>query len=322
MHSQKNKWSKKITFYAFLPTLLIFLSGCMRIDQETGEPVGWMSNFIYNFLVTPMFVALDWFANLVGSYAIALIILTLIIRLVIMPLMLNSQASMIESQAKMNHVKPLTDKIQELAKQTDDPQAQQTLQLKQMEIFKKYNISLGSQLGGCLPLLIQMPFFVAIFHVINHSPEIASETFLGIHLGERSVILSILVGIVYYLQSKLMTPATTTDISDQQQQMTNSMTIMNPLMFFIISITSPAGVALYWLVGGVFGIVQQFITTRYFRPRIEARAERKLGDKPDPSELDQLLKKAKRSIAETKNTQRQVKNKNRKRNAGKQNHRK
>lgn len=324
MRSQLKNIKSKSKLYLGLPALLMILSGCMRIDQETGEPIGWMSNFIYNFIVTPMSNFLDWLAGNIGSYAIALIILTVLVRLIILPLMLNSQASMIESQAKMKHVKPVTDKIQQLMKETDDPQMQQQLHLQQMKLFKQFNIGLGSQLGGCLPLLIQMPVFVGILHVINNSAEIARETFLGIHLGERSIILAIIVGAVYFVQGKMMTAmnANVGSSSPEQQQTANSMALVNPIMFLFISISSPAGVALYWLVGGLFGILQQFFIGRFYRPRIEEKINAKLRQLPDPEELvDLSQQKVKQSMAETKQVKRQTKQKNRRRNAGKQNRR-
>lgn len=328
----KIKNHKRPLLYGGLASLLIFLSGCMRVDPVTNEPIGWMSELIYNYIVIPMNYALDWLAGITGGYAIALIVLTIIIRLIILPPTLNQQKSMIATQAKTNHVKPVADKIQKLIKETESQSERQRLTMEQMKLYREYNISAGSQLLGCLPLFIQMPIFVAIFHVIRTSPEIAQTTFLGIELGQRSVLLAIIVGVIYYLQSLMMTnnlkKTAEKDEDDAQEnaedtaaQMNRSMSLMTPIMFFFFSFTSPAGVALYWLTGGLFAIVQQYFINNYYRPRIEDDVNEKLKDMPDPEKIVNLKEHYKKSMAETKrqqDTADRVRKKNRQRNQGKQ----
>ncbi|WP_018658868.1 membrane protein insertase YidC [Allofustis seminis] len=265
--------NKKIALYTMLPTALLFLSGCMRLDKD-GNPSGWMSELIYNYLVIPLNGFLHFLAGHLGSYALALIVLTIITRVIIIPLGIKQQRSMIESQVKMEKVKPLTDEVQKLINETNDPQQKQMLQLELAKIYKQYGIGIGNQLAGCLPLFLQMPIFVAILHVVHHSQEIANATFLGIQLGQRSVILAILVGLIYFIQSKLIIPPT----SKEQQKMNNSMALTTPIMFLFISLSGPAGSALYWLIGGLIGIAQQVVINHYYRPRIKAEVEEKYKD--------------------------------------------
>lgn len=300
---------KKLGLYALLPTVAIFLSGCMRLDAQ-GNPKGWMSHLIYNYLVLPLNSLLHYLAGNLGSYALALIVLTILFRLIITPLSLNQQRSMIENQVKMQRVKPLTDKIQERLKQTNDPQEQQAIQLEMAKVYKQYGIGIGNQLMGCLPLFIQMPIFVAILHVVNNSKEIASSTFLGIELGQRSFILAILVGAVYYLQSKIMTVGT----EDANQQASKSMALTTPIMFLFISLTGPAGVALYWLVGGIIGVIQQFLINKYYKPKIKAEVEAEYKDMP--VELPDRLKQMETATQEksTSTFEQKQRSRNRRRN--------
>ena len=134
----------------------------------------------------------------------------------------------------------------------------------------------GDTLGGCLPLLIQMPFITAVYAAIRSSQEIASSSFLGIHLGKRSILIVALVVLAYFLQGWLMQKQSTVSSSNPQaQQTTKMMMLMNPLMLGWISWASAAGLGLYFLTGGIFMIVQQLYINHQVRPRIEAMVEEK-----------------------------------------------
>src|SRR5699024_162759 len=141
---------------------------------------------------------------------------------IIFPLNISQQKKTITQQIKMSGVKPVLDEIQAEMKATDDPQEKQELQNELVEVYRENDISLMGGIG-CLPLLIQLPIFTALYQAVSLSPEIKASTFLGISLGERSIILAILAGIVYYAQSVLMMAG----MPEEQKKQSRTMMLMN-----------------------------------------------------------------------------------------------
>lgn len=256
-----------------------FLSGCIRLD-ETGEPQGPFSAFMNDMLIIPTQRLLEWLGGSIGSFGLAIIILTIVIRLIILPIGLRQQKSMMETQVKMNAIKPVTDEIQAEMKETEDPTEKQALQAELMQIYKENDINMFGQLAGCLPLLIQMPVFLSMFFAVQHSEAIANATWLGIPLGERSLMLAIFTGLVYFAQSKFMSAGlnTAASDSDQKQPGAGMMTFTMPIMLFFFSWQSNAGLALYWLVGGFVQIGQSLLTNFYYKPKIQAELKEKNGE--------------------------------------------
>ena len=310
-----------------MASVVLFLSGCMRIDQETGEPQGFMSDIIYNFLVIPTEMLLDWLASAIGGYGLAIIALTILVRLILLPLTFRQRRSMTESQYKMAAVQPALTEIQNEMKETNDPQRQQDLQKEQMQIMQENDINVLGQLAGCLPLLIQMPIFIAVLTVLRNSESIANASFLGVQLGETSIILGLLTGVIYFFQSKLMQKS----MPEAQQKQTGAMMYMTPILMLFISVTGPAGLALYWFAGGIFAIAEALFMNNYFKPKIEKELEEKYGDqkkverKPQPEKkspeptLDRDKIREKNAKANPKNRNRNQGGNGTGRNSGKQN---
>lgn len=254
-------------------SLVLFLSGCMRVDQA-GNPTGGFSQFMYDYLVLPTQQFIEILADIFGSYGLAIIVITIIVRILILPLSIKQQRSTMEQQVKMQAIKPATDEIQAEMKETEDPQEKAELQQELMEVYRENNVSMLGGLSGCLPLLIQMPVFTAMFQAIRMSESIASATWLGIQLGERSIILAIVTGVLYYVQSKVMLMG----MPEEQQKQSKTMMLMNPVMILMFSITGPAGLTLYWFAGGFVAIAQSLVTNLYYKPKLEKELKEKHGD--------------------------------------------
>ena len=190
--------------------------------------------------------------GIVGNYGIAIIIVTILMRILIFPLTLKQEKSM----KKMKDIQPEVDKIRE--KYKDDPQ---TLNQKTMEIYKENNVN---PMGGCLPILIQMPIFVALYYAFVGNTIPSDATFLWFNLkqpdhfmklGAFTInLLPILNTLVTFIQQKIM-------MGVQPQDKNNSMSSMlytMPLMMLFIFYNMPSGVTLYYLVSGVLSVVQQY----------------------------------------------------------------
>lgn len=304
---------KKIALTGSLLSAMVFLSGCMRFDLNTGEPKGFLSEIIYNVLIGPLQKVLHFFGNGLGNYGLAIIVFTVIFRLVLLPLTLKQQKSMTENQLKMSAVQPAIQEIQAELKATEDPQEQQALNLELMQMYRDNDISLGGQLSsGCLPLLLQMPIFVAMLQVLRHTEEISHASFLGIELGERSILLAVLTGALYFFQSRMMIK----DMPEEQQKTAGSTMYVTPVMMLMLGMSGPAGVALYWLVSGVFTLGQQLLNQNYLKPKIEREVQEKLGD---IKVVERKKKQKPQPVADENNETSTTKNNtNRNRNAGKQ----
>jgi len=271
----KNR-TKKWLLSGGMLSIVLFLSGCMRIDPETGTPSGGFSQFLYDYLVLPTQQFIDILADFFGSYGLAIIAITVIVRILILPLSIKQQRSTLEQQAKMATVKPVTDEIQAEMKETDDPKEKQELQAEMMEIYKENNVNMLGGLSGCLPLLIQLPVFTAMFQAIRMSESIQSATWLGINLGDASILLAVLTGILYFIQTKVMQAG----MPEETRKQSGAMMYMSPVMILMFSITGPAGLTLYWFAGGFVAIAQSLYTNLHYKPRLEKEMEKKHGGKP------------------------------------------
>lgn len=191
--------------------------------------------------------------GVVGNYGIAIIIVTVLMRIIIFPLTLKQEKSM----KKMRELQPELEKIKE--KYKDNPQEYQQ---KTAELYRESGVN---PLGGCLPLLIQMPVFVALYWAFSGNAIPADAKFLWFTLKQPDRLfmignfafnlLPILNVGVTYIQQKIMTSATSEQESSQQMQ---TMLYMMPLMMLFIFYKMPSGVTLYYLVSGALSLVQQY----------------------------------------------------------------
>ena len=191
--------------------------------------------------------------GVVGNYGIAIIIVTILMRIVIFPLTLKQEKSM----KKMRDLQPEIEKIKE--KYKDSPQEYQQ---KTAELYRESGVN---PLGGCLPLLIQMPVFVALYWAFSGNAIPADAKFLWFTLKQPDRLfmignfafnlLPILNVGVTYIQQKIMTNTTSGQESNQQMK---TMLYMMPLMMLFIFYRMPSGVTLYYLVSGALSLVQQY----------------------------------------------------------------
>lgn len=198
----------------------------------------------WGFFAVWILKGLQFFHNFTPNYGICIILLTLLVRLITFPLQYKSFVSM----KKLQLVQPELTKIREKFK--DDPQR---MQKESMELFKK---SGANPLGGCLPLLLQMPVFFAFYKVLYSAVELVDAPFiLWIHdLSNKDpfYVLPVLMTGAMFLQQKL-TPNTITDPVQKKMMM------FMPLVFGFIMKDLPSGLSLYIFVSTLFGILQQLM---------------------------------------------------------------
>ena len=216
------------------------------IDPELTDAIeyGW-----FTFIAKPVFTFLQWIHSYVGNWGWAIVILTIVIKLILYPLSYKGMVS-------MNKLKELAPKMKEIqAKYKDDKQRQSAAM---MELYKKHG---ANPMGGCLPLILQIPVFFAIYRVLLNSIELKGADWIfwieDLAVMDPYFVLPILMGASMYLQQKI-TPNT------MQDEMQRKIFQMLPVVFTFFFLWFPAGLTLYWFVNNVFTISQQYYINRLF----------------------------------------------------------
>ena len=301
---------KRIALSIMGVAMLLVLTGCVQVDKATGQPTG----FIWNTIGAPMAEAIKYFATDKGlGFGIAIIIVTIIVRLIILPLGIYQSWKATLHSEKMNALKhvlePHQTRLKEATTQEEKLEAQQALFAAQ----KEHGISMFGGVG-CFPILIQMPFFSAIYFAAQHTEGVSEASFLGIALGSPSWILIACAGVLYYVQSLLSLHG----VEDEtQREQLKKMIYMSPMMIVMFSIFSPASVTLYWVVGGFMMILQQFIVNYIIRPKLRKKVREELAKNPPKVSKTSVARKdvTPESAAVISTS---TKKKNKKRNSGKQ----
>ena len=210
-----------------------------------GENLNLSVDFgFFGIIAVPMLRGLQFFYRYVANYGLAIILLTLVIRLITFPLQYKSFKSM----KKMQEVQPELVKIKE--KYKDDPRK---MQVETMELFKRVG---ANPLGGCFPLLLQMPVFFAFYQVLYNAVELVHAPFYfwitDLSAKDPYYVLPILMTITMFLQTKL-NPTTITDPTQKK------IMYFMPLIFGFIMKDLPSGLNLYMTVSILFGIAQQLM---------------------------------------------------------------
>src|SRR5690625_1902209 len=227
--------------------VIILLAGCTQINTPITED----STGIWNrFFVYPMYSVIIFLAELFKSYGIAIVVVTFIIRLFLLPLNIKQ----LKSTQGMQLIQP---EIKELQKKysSKDQKTQQKLQEETMALFQKHGVN---PLAGCLPILVQMPILIAMYHAIMRTDAIQGNTFLWFALDSPDYVLPIIAGAATFLQQKLMMAGSP---SAQNPQMV-AMLYMMPIMITVFAFFFPAALALYWVVGNVFMVAQTLMIRR------------------------------------------------------------
>ena len=242
---------------------------------------------MWRWLCYPLVWVLNFFNNLIPNYGVAIILLTILVRLLFWPLTHKSTVGM----KKMQELQPKMKEIQ--AKFKDNPQR------LQQETWALYREAKVNPMSSCLPMLIQIPVFIALFNVLRSAVELRYAPFLWI--GDLSEpeglfaswfpfgglnILPILMAVSTGLQS-----AFTPSAGDKNQQ--KMMMIFMPLMMLFMFYSFPSALSLYWFLSNLFSIVQMWIIRRQTAAKAPAKGEVLMGEVIDPPVTRQMRRHGK-----------------------------
>lgn len=221
---------------------ILLLTGCTEVNQ----PIDAESTGIWNeYFVYPLSLLIKYFAGLFNNnFGLSIVVVTVIIRLFLLPLMIKQ----IKSSQAMQAIQPEVKKLQEKYS-SKDAKTQQKLQQETMALFQKHGVN---PFAGCLPIFIQMPILIAMYHAIMRTFEIREGVFLWFELGSPDYVLPIIAGVATFIQQKLMMAGSS---AAQNPQMV-AMLYMMPIMITVFAFFFPAALALYWVVGNIFMVVQ------------------------------------------------------------------
>lgn len=206
---------------------------------------------------------LQYFHDSLGvSWGWSIILLTVLVKVLLFPTSLSQARSM----EGMKKIQPKLKEIQEKYKKNPEE-----MQRRTMELYKTHNVN---PLGGCLPMLIQLPFLWALFGVLRDPQQfnidMTNATFLGMNLLDSGyLVLAIISGGSTFIQQKLFSPG-------GAESSQSSMLYVMPLILGMITYSLTAGIGLYWVASTLLGIAQQWVVSRFFtRENPEPTGEKK-----------------------------------------------
>lgn len=232
-----------------------------RVDPTLTAVInyGWFA-----ILVWPLLFALKFIYQFVLNYGWAIIILTFVINLVLFPLRYKQMVSM----KKMAELQPKMKSIQEKYKRMkrDDPRRQQ-MNVEVMELYKQHGVN---PMGGCLPLVVQMPFLFAFYQMLDASIELRGAPFLGwiqdLSRHDPYYITPIVMGATMVIQ-QVMTPGTTADPTQRRMMM------FLPVIFTFLFLNLSSGLVIYFLFSNVFAMIFQVLLQRW-RPELATKGKK------------------------------------------------
>lgn len=215
---------------------------------EISPDLAQVVNFGYfSWIAQYILVMLKGFYSLVGNWGMAIVLLTVVVRALVLPINLYSYKSMKSMQAIQPQIQALKERYK------DDQQKQQA------EVMKLMRENKVNPVGGCLPMLLQFPIFIALYQVLGHSIELYQAPFVfwihDLSIKDPYYILPVLMGVTMFFQQKL-SPTPSMDPTQAK------LMLMMPLIFTFFMVSLPSGLTLYMFVGAVFGVIQQLYFLR------------------------------------------------------------
>lgn len=242
-----------------LTSLSFFLAGCGFDQPISAETTGFWAKYI----VWPLVSLITMFKDLLGTYGYGIVAVTIIIRLVLLPLMIKQT----QSSKKMQEIQPELNALKEKYK-SKDAVTQEKYRTEMQKIMSERKIN---PLAGCLPVIVQMPILIGFYHAIsrmNHTEGINLGKFMIFELAVPSITLAIIAGAMQFVVLR-------TGPAMGNPQMKMMMYIM-PLFIIGIGFVLPAALSLYWVIGNFISIIQNYFI---YKPKKEDVTPVKVGGK-------------------------------------------
>ena len=204
----------------------------------------------FDLIAYPMLLSFKWMYEVIPNYGVVVILLTVLIKILFWPLSQKSYKSMKD----MQKVAPLMEQIRE--KYKDD---KERLNKEVMDLYKRHKVN---PLGGCLPMILQIPVFFALYAVVGGAVELRHAPFIlwitDLSAKDPYYVTPVIMGATMFIQQK-MTPSATADPMQQKVMM------LMPVIFTFMFLNFSSGLVLYWLINNVLSIGQQHYVNKYIK---------------------------------------------------------
>ena len=237
---------------------------------------------MYRWIGQPLADIMANIAHVIGGVngiGWAIIIITAILRLILLPFFLNQQVNTTINQIKMQKLKPEIDKLQVISRQAGTSAEQQQASMAMMSLYRENDVSV---IGGIsfLTLAMQLPVFSGLYAAILHAPALKGATFFGLSLGQPQLIFAIAAGVVYLVQAWIAVLR----MPEEQKKASATMMLISPIMIFVFAMIASGAIGLYFIVGGLFALLQSLIL-HFQRPGLEKRVAREFKIKKTADDL-------------------------------------
>ncbi|MCW1929063.1 membrane protein insertase YidC [Bhargavaea beijingensis] len=247
---------KKLWLVLMVVFLAAFLAGCTEFQEPIYED---SEGFWNKFVVWPLVSLIIMFKGLLGTFGLAIIAVTILIRLAILPLMIKQ----VQGSKRMQEIQPEIKALQ--AKYpSKDAVTQKKYQEEFQQLLKTRNVNPAA---GCLPVLVQMPILIGFYHAIsrmNNTPEIALGSIFGVHLAEPSIILAFIAASAQFVVLR-------TGPAMGNPQMKAMMYFM-PVMIFAFGTFLPSALTLYWIIGNIISFITNIFLYKPFSKKEKPEA--------------------------------------------------
>jgi len=245
----------------------------LRATGHELEKVVWFSSQGWlRPIVKAIFLALIWIHdNVAPNYGLAIILATVVLRLLLFPINQYSMVKMKKSQLQMQHLQPKIKSIKAKYKKSKDAESRGKMNQETMALYKREGINPMGGMAGCLPLFAQFPILIGFYNMLTVAVELRGAPFFGwiqdLSLKDPLWITPLLMGVTMFVQQRLAM----TKIKDPQQLQQQRFMMFMPFMFTFICLQMPSGLVLYWFINNLLGIGQQWLVNRQ-TSKIEAPA--------------------------------------------------
>jgi len=218
----------------------------------------------FTFIAKPMFLMLQFIHTYVGNWGWTIVLITILIKTILYPLAYKGMVS-------MNRLKELAPKVKQIQEKYKGDKQKASMHM--MELYKKEG---ANPMGGCLPMILQVPVFFAIYRVLLNAIELKGAPWMwwieDLALMDPYYVLPILMGITMFVQQKI-TP------NQMQDEMQKKMFMALPVIFTFFFLWFPAGLTLYWFVNNLFTVGQQYYVNKLFETAKLKRHEQHIQEK-------------------------------------------
>lgn len=277
MHTAKKRSQQKLGLLAAMVAgITLFLAACSNKPITEHSTGFWDGGIILNF--SRALIGLShWLGH---NYAFGIIAFTIIIRIVILPLMIYQSRSMLKMQELQPQIKALQAKYP-----GRDNESRLTMQRETQVLYKEAGVN---PFASLLPLLVQMPVLIALYQAIFRTQELRTGHFLWLQLGHQDPFLVLpLLAAVFTLGSSWLAMAST----PEQTGVTKTMTFTMPVVIFLMALSLPSALSLYWVASNAFQMVQTWFIQNPFKINA-ARAEKKAAEKARQRKLAKARRNA------------------------------